>query len=154
MRSQSLSLQMSPSRGKVWERRQFLVKAEIQSPFAASVPVNLAESGRRVLLSGGRRWWRTGRRSYRSRCPRTGRCSGLEEAEWSGLPLGDQAQSFGWLVGTNSPAKNPKVRQGKSQSIPPQRVIYIFIYNILSTQTEWRQGHQLDLLLWREREIC
>lgn len=42
MRSQSLSLQTSPNRGKAWERRQFLVKAEIQSPFAASTPVDPA----------------------------------------------------------------------------------------------------------------
>lgn len=35
-----------------------------------------------------------------------------------------------WLASWHSPAKNPKIRQGKSQSIPPQRVIYIFIYII------------------------
>lgn len=35
-----------------------------------------------------------------------------------------------------------------------ERYIYIYIYNILSTQTEWRQGPQLDLLLWREKERC
>lgn len=44
-----------------------------------------------------------------------------------GCLLWDQAQSFGWLVGTNSPAKK-KSRLKKIRSIPPQRVIYI--YNI------------------------
>lgn len=89
VRSQSLSLQTSPSRGKARERRQFLVKAEIQSPFAASAPVEPAVR-QEGLLSGGRRRRRTGRKSYRSRCPQTGRCSGLEEAEWPGLSRGSR----------------------------------------------------------------
>lgn len=45
-----------------------------------------------------------------------------------GCLLWDQAQSFGWLVGTNSPAKKKKLK--KIRSIPPRRVIYIYIYKI------------------------
>lgn len=85
MRSQSCPCKTPRSRGKAWERRQLLVKAEIQ--VLVQHPRRLIRQSqaegftlrRKEVVEDGRRssqWW----------CPRTGRCSGPEETEWPGLP--------------------------------------------------------------------
>lgn len=87
------------------------------SPCAASTPADPAESGRKVLLSGGRRWWRTGG-VLSGGVPEQGGAAARRRPSGPGCP-GDPAQAFGWMVGTESPAKIPTVRQDKGRSIPP-----------------------------------
>lgn len=104
VRSQSLSLQDTSEQGEGVGEKAAPGQGRDPSPCAASMPADPAESGRKVLLSGGRRWWRTGGGVLSGGVPEQGGAAARRRPSGPGCP-GDPAQAFGWMVGTESPAK-------------------------------------------------
>lgn len=98
---QSLSLRDTSEQGEGVGEKAAPGQGRDPSPCAASMPADPAESGRKVLLSGGRR---TGGGVLSGGVPEQGGAAAQRRLSGPGCP-GDLAQAFGWMVGTESPAK-------------------------------------------------